>query len=103
VSDADLDALDEPSDATTTGEHLHAAIRDWVSSVYGDEEPTIIPRFVVIAEADDGASRWLEVAAFGADGHCLPEWESIGLIEYARRVERREFASACDEDEDDDA
>ncbi len=81
---------------------MHAAISTFVSSIYNHESPTLVTRFVVIAEADDGDARWVEVVSFGADGHLLPEWESIGLIEYAKRVERCDFASAADEDDSDD-
>lgn len=99
---AELDGGDGGGVELESGERLHQAIRDWVSDIY-DGEPTVIPSFVVIARADDGSSCWVEVGAFGSDGHCLPEWESIGLIEYARRVERREFTSSvADEFEDDE-
>ena len=81
---------------------MHAAIGDFISAIYDHEAPTIVTRFVVIAEADDGEARWVEVAAFGSDGYSLPEWESIGLIEYAKRVERHEFAHTTDDEADDE-
>lgn len=101
-SDADLDALDDTPEPETAGERMYAAISKFVSAIY-DDTPTLVTRFVVAAEADDGEARWVEVAAFSADGHSLAQWESLGLIEYAKRIERGDFArSASDEDLDDE-
>lgn len=91
-------ATDEPNE----GEQMHAAIGEFISAIYDHENPTVVTRFVVIAEADDGEARWVEVVAFGADGHSLPEWESIGLIEYAKRIEQRTYTHAADDEDTDD-
>jgi len=80
------------------GERMHAAIAEFVSAVYDHEDATIVTRFVVIAEADDGSTRWVEVGSFGADGHLLPQWEALGLIEYAKRVERGDFVMPRDDE-----
>lgn len=79
---------------------MHAAISEFISAIYDHEHATLVTRFVVIAEADDGEARWVEVAAFGSDGHLLPEWESIGLIEYAKRIEQHTFSSTSEDADD---
>lgn len=93
---ADEDAINA---AGLSGAVMHEAIRQWIASMY-DGESCVVTRFVVCAEADDGEARWVEVGAFGSDGWELPEWESLGLLDYAKRVQRGEFSHANDEDHD---
>lgn len=69
----------------TAGETMHHAIRDWVASGY-EPDPCIVTRFHVIAECDDGETRWLEYGGYSADGAQLAEWEATGLMHHALDV-----------------
>jgi len=64
------------------GETMYNAIRDWAASGY-EPDPCIVTRFHVIAECDDGETRWLEYGGFSADGAPLTDWETTGLLQHA--------------------
>lgn len=108
----DLEALDasppETAVAPDVAEEPNAGVRmfdsiaRWVESATGDELPTVVSRFVVIAECNDSEGRWIARCSLTADGNELADWESIGLLEYARIHETRNMTAGLYEGEADD-
>jgi hypothetical protein len=92
---------DDTNNPELVGEKMYAAIRDWVASAY-DPDPCVVTRIYVIAECDDGETRWLEYGGYSADGQQLTEWETAGLLQHAKdaRIARMVTNSVIDSSDD---
>ena len=76
-----MDDDNTPDESEAAGQAMLTAIRDWVASAY-EPEPCVVTRFFVIAECDDGNTRWIEFGGYSADGHQLQAWEASGMLNH---------------------